>query len=208
MDDLLLLILCSPSGAGKSTLTRFLLDALPEATFSISHTTRAPRRNERPGVDYHFVDRAEFQARVERGAFAEWAEVHGNRYGTSLSELERARAEGKKILLFDIDYQGARQIKAKLPGAVGVFILPPSLEELRARLEGRATDTPEVIERRFEKAHVEIEHYAFFEYLVVNDDLERAKQALLSIAVAEQHKRCRLAQRAEALLRLHTSPRG
>ncbi len=201
MDDLLLLILCSPSGAGKSTLTRFLLDSLPEATFSVSHTTRAPRKNERPGVDYHFVDPATFEAHVARGAFAEWAEVHGNRYGTSLSEIERAREEGKKILLFDIDYQGARQIKAKVPEAVGVFILPPSMEELRRRLEARATDSPEVIARRYEKAHVEIEHYAFFEYLIVNDDLARAKQALLGIALAERHRRFRLASAAEALLR-------
>lgn len=201
MDDLLLLILCSPSGAGKSTLTRFLLDALPELTFSVSHTTRKPRANERDGVHYHFVERDAFEKMVDAGAFAEWAHVHGNLYGTSTSEIERARAEGKRGIVFDVDYQGARQIKAKLPEAVGVFVLPPSMEELRRRLEGRGTDAPEVIERRYQKALVEIEHYGFFDYLLVNDDLDRAKQALLGIALAERHRRVRLAPLAEHLLK-------
>ena len=111
MDDLLLLILCSPSGAGKSTLTRFLLEKLPELTFSVSHTTRRPRPNEVDGVHYHFVEREVFARMVDAGAFAEWAHVHGNLYGTSTTELERARREGKRVLVFDIDYQGARQIK-------------------------------------------------------------------------------------------------
>lgn len=201
MDDLLLLILCSPSGAGKSTLTRFLLEALPEVTFSVSHTTRSPRPNEEHGVHYHFVGRDEFTQQVEEGAFAEWAHVHGNLYGTSTSEIARARREGKRVLVFDIDYQGARQIKAKLPEAVGIFILPPSMQELRRRLETRATDAPEVIERRYQKSVEEIEHYGFFEYLIVNDDLARAQQALLGITLAERHRRVRLAPLAEKLLR-------
>ncbi|MBN8612726.1 MAG: guanylate kinase [Deltaproteobacteria bacterium] len=207
MDELLLLILCSPSGAGKSTLTRFLLEALPEVTFSVSHTTRKPRANEVDGVHYHFVDRDAFTQKVDAGGFAEWAHVHGNLYGTSTSEIDRARREGKRVLVFDIDYQGARQIKAKLPEAVGIFILPPSMLELRRRLEGRATDAPEVIERRYQKALVEIEHYGFFEYLIVNDDLVRAQQALLGITLAERHRRVRLAPVAEQLLRHGTLER-
>ena len=206
MDDLLLLILCSPSGAGKSTLTRFLLEALPESTFSVSHTTRKARTGEVDGVHYHFIDRDVFGRMVDAGSFAEWAHVHDNMYGTSTSEIERARREGKRVILFDVDYQGARQIKAKLPEAVGVFILPPSMEELRRRLEGRATDAPAVIERRYQKAIVEIEHYGFFDYLIVNDDLSRAQQALLGIALAERHRRVRLAPVAEHLLRHHSVP--
>lgn len=207
MDELLLLILCSPSGAGKSTLTRFLLEALPEVTFSVSHTTRKPRANEVDGVHYHFVDKDDFTRKVDAGGFAEWAHVHGNLYGTSTSEIDRARREGKRVLVFDIDYQGARQIKAKLPEAVGIFILPPSMPELRRRLETRGTDAPDVIERRYQKALVEIEHYGFFEYLIVNDDLVRAQQALLGITLAERHRRLRLAPIAEQLLRHGTLER-
>jgi guanylate kinase len=201
MDDLLLLILCSPSGAGKSTLTQHLLEQLPELTFSVSHTTRKPRANEVDGVHYHFVDRQRFDQMVEADAFAEWADVHGNRYGTSVAELERARREGKRGIVFDIDYQGARQIKAKLPQAVGVFVLPPSMAELRRRLEGRATDDPSVIERRFGKALIEIEHYGFCDYMIVNDDLVRAKAAVLGVALAERHRRWRLAGLAEQLIK-------
>lgn len=206
MDELLLLILCSPSGAGKTTLTRHLLRAMPELTFSVSHTTRAPRSNEVDGRDYHFVDRERFEAMVAEGRFAEWALVHGNLYGTSTDEIDRARSEGKRGIVFDIDYQGARQIKAKLPHAVGMFVLPPSMEELRRRLEGRASDAPDVIERRFAKARVEIEHYPFFDYLVVNDDLERAQATVLSIARAEQARLWRIAPKAEALLKTDRLP--
>lgn len=201
MDDLLLLILCSPSGAGKTTLTRHLLAELPDFTFSVSHTTRAPRKNEVDGVHYHFVDRPRFDGLVAESAFAEWAEVHGNRYGTSVAEIERAKAEGKRGVVFDIDYQGARQIKAKLPNAVGVFVLPPSMSELKKRLEGRGTDEASVIERRFKQAYVEIEHYGFFDYLIVNDDLANAQRSLLGIALAERHRRWRLAPLAERLLK-------
>jgi guanylate kinase len=201
MDDLILLILSSPSGAGKTTLTRYLLEELPDFTFSVSHTTRKARTGESDGVHYHFVDRARFESLRDAGGFAEWAEVHGNLYGTSLAEIERARAQGKRGIVFDIDYQGARQIKATRPEAIGVFVLPPSLEVLRKRLEGRATDAPEVIQRRFEHAKVEIEHYGFFDYVLVNDDLEASKRALLGIALAERHRRVRLAPLAESLLR-------
>ena len=201
MDDLVLLILCSPSGAGKTTLTRHLLAHLQDFTFSVSHTTRRPREGERDGREYHFIDRERFLSMIDEGAFAEWAEVHGNLYGTSVREIDRARTEGKRGIVFDIDYQGARQIKAKLPHAVGLFVLPPSMQELRRRLEGRGTEDASTIERRYSKAWVEIEHYGCFDYLLVNDDLERSKAAVLGIALSEAHRRWRLAPLAEALLR-------
>ncbi len=202
MSDPLLLIISSPSGAGKTTLTRRLLQQLgQELRFSVSHTTRTPRRTEVAGQDYHFVDPDTFRAMVAEERFAEWAEVHGNLYGTCMSEIDDARREGRRALLFDVDYQGARQIKAKIPAAVGVFILPPSLSELRARLEGRGTESPESLERRFAKAKEEIEHYPFFDYLVVNDDLNRAHAELHGIVHGELCRRWRLADRAEALLR-------
>jgi len=201
MDDLLLLIISSPSGAGKTTLTRKLLESFPDLTFSVSHTTRTPRTGEVDGQDYYFVDRAGFEAMVRAERFAEWAEVHANLYGTSLSELDRARELGKKAILFDVDYQGARQIKARLPQAVGVFILPPSMDELKKRLEGRALDSADVIARRFDKARLEIEHYLFFDYLVVNDQVEEAAARLRGIVYAERSRRERLAGYAENLLR-------
>lgn len=203
-DEPLLLILCSPSGAGKTTLTSYLLAEQKDFTFSVSHTTRKPRAGEKDGTHYHFVDEARFRSMVAEGAFAEWATVHGNLYGTSVAEIDRAKREGKRGIVFDIDYQGARQIKSKLPHAVGVFVLPPSMPELKKRLEGRASDSAETIERRFKQAHVEIEHYGFFEYLIVNDDLEAAKRALLGITLAEQHRRARLAPLAEQLLKSGT----
>jgi guanylate kinase len=200
--DFLLLILSSPSGAGKTTLTRRLLEAFPDLRFSVSHTTRKPRANEVDGKDYHFVDRAKFEALVREGAFMEWAEVHGNLYGTSLAEVERARSDAAcGGVLFDIDYQGARQIRAKVPDVVGVFILPPSMEELLRRLRGRASDSAEVVQRRFEVASKEIEHYALFDYIVVNDDLARATESLYGVVRAERSKRSRVAPVAELLLR-------
>lgn len=199
-DDLVLLILSSPSGAGKTTLTRHLLENLGDFAFCVSHTTRRPRPGEEDGREYHFVDRVGFQELVVRGAFAEHAEVHGNLYGTSLAEIERARSEGKRGIVFDVDYQGARQIKAKRPEAVGIFVLPPSMDELRRRLRGRGTEDDASLERRFNNAWQEIEHYAIFDYLIVNDDLNRAKATMLGIALAERHRRSRMAPIAESLL--------
>ena len=201
VDDLLLLIISSPSGAGKTTLTRDLLAHFGDITFSVSHTTRKPRAGEVEGRDYYFVNRQKFDELIEAHAFVEWAEVHGNFYGTSLAEIERARADQKRGIVFDVDYQGARQIRAVRPEAIGVFVLPPSLEELRLRLRGRASDDEDVIERRFNKARSEIERYGLFDYIVVNDDLERAKLRMRSIIEAERAKRARMAHHAELLLR-------
>ncbi len=200
--DFLLLVLSSPSGAGKTTLTRKLLEQCPELCFSVSHTTRAPRANEVDGRDYHFVDRARFRRLVDQGAFLEWAEVHGNLYGTSIAEIERAQGTpGCAGLIFDIDYQGARQIRAQIEDVVGVFVLPPSMQELERRLRGRASETEEALQKRFTAAQLEIEHYALFDYLVVNDDVERAFDELRSITLAERARRRRRSALAESLLR-------
>jgi guanylate kinase len=200
--DFVLLILSSPSGAGKTTLTKKLLESFPELRFSVSHTTRAPRANEKDGREYHFVDRAAFVRMIGEGAFLEWAEVHGNLYGTSLSEIQRAEStSGCKGMLFDIDYQGARQIRAKVPEVVGIFILPPSMEELERRLRGRASETEEVVQRRFAVAKQEIEHYALFDYIIVNDQVDAAFDQLRAVVLAERSRRARRAGLAEALLR-------
>ena len=202
VDPFLLLILSSPSGAGKTTLTKKLRERFPAIKFSVSHTTRKPRANEVDGKDYHFVTHAEFDEFVEKDAFVEWAHVHGNCYGTSRAEIEKARAEpGVSGMIFDIDYQGARQIRAKEPEAVSVFILPPSMIELERRLRGRASETEEAVKRRFEAAKVEIEHYGFFDYLVVNDDVDNAFRHLEGVILAERSRRFRRADLAERLLR-------
>jgi guanylate kinase len=183
----LLLVVSSPSGAGKTTLCHRLMNEFPEVMFSVSYTTRPKRRGEEEGVDYCFVDRPVFDGMVERGEFAEWAEVHGNRYGTTVDAVKQA-LEGGRHVLFDIDYQGARQLKARFEKeAVFVFILPPSLDELERRLRQRATDAPEAIERRLINAQEEfavLKQYGLYQYLIVNDDLARAYERLRAIYVA------------------------
>lgn len=198
-DDFLMLIVCSPSGAGKTTLCNRLRAELPELRFSISHTTRRPRPNEVDGREYHFIDAASFEKKAAAGEFAEWACVHGNLYGTSLAEIDVARRDARGVL-FDIDYQGARQIKASLPGAVGVFILPPSFAELERRLRGRATEDEAATLRRLANARVEIEHYAIFDYVIVNDDLDRAYDHLRAVVLAERSRRERHAKSCERML--------
>jgi guanylate kinase len=198
--DLILLIISSPSGAGKTTLTHRLLQEFSEFRFSVSHTTRQPRANEVDGQDYHFVDEKAFRDIIDENGFAEWAEVHGNLYGTSVTEITLARAAGKSGVLFDVDYQGARQIKEKFPHAIGVFVLPPSMEELRRRLDGRGSDDAESRQRRFDKAREEIGHYPFFDYMIVNDELQRALTELRGIVLAEGCKQWRVAAKAESLL--------
>jgi guanylate kinase len=197
-DGPLPLIVSSPSGAGKTTLTTALLKQLPELRFSVSHTTRKPRQNEQNGREYHFVDRAGFLRLIEQGAFLEWAEVHGNLYGTGRAELDRNQhARG---IIFDIDHQGARQIKSSEPDAVAVFILPPSMAVLEKRLRGRASEDEETVQRRFGVALREIEHYGLFDYVLVNEELEEATKQLVSIFRAEECRRHRAARHAERLL--------
>jgi guanylate kinase len=171
------LVITGPSGVGKGTLIRLLLDRFPRMALSVSATTRAPRPGEQDGVDYHFLGRAEFDQRVEAGEFLEWAEYAGNRYGTLKSELER----DVDVLVLEIEVQGARQVRERLPEAVSVFIAPPSEEALRTRLVGRGSDDPKQIERRLQVAQEELAARDEFDHVVVNDDLEAAVQELADL---------------------------
>lgn len=186
-----LLIVASPSGAGKTSLCRRLMADHGGLELSVSMTTRAIRPGEQAGRDYHFVDREEFQRLVEADAFLEWANVHGNLYGSPRAPVDRALAEGRDVL-FDIDWQGAREVARRCPDdAVRVFILPPSLEELRRRLVTRSQDADEVIDRRIGNAKGEIEHADEFDYVFVNDDFDRSYAELAHIYHAERSRRFR-----------------
>ncbi len=183
-----LYIVSSPSGAGKSSLLSALLARFNDdqrMQLSISHTTRGMRPGEADGVHYHFVDKSEFQAQIDRGAFFEWAEVFGNYYGTSRETIERCLDQGIDVFL-DIDWQGARQIRDQLPEARSIFILPPSLPILEQRLHGRGQDSDEVIRHRMAQAVAEMSHYDEYDYLIVNDDFETSLQQLASIIRAER----------------------
>ncbi len=184
------LILSSPSGGGKTTLARMLLQRRGDVGYSISCTTRAPRNGEQDGRDYHFLSRDEFAARRARGEFAESAEVHGNHYGTLKSEIERVFGTGRHVVM-DIDIQGARQFVATYPESVLVFLLPPSAETLLGRLTGRQTESPEAVLRRLTGARDELAAVGSYQYVVVNDDLERAFTQVASIVDAEtvRHRR-------------------
>src|SRR5215208_3770523 len=186
----LLLILSSPSGAGKSTLTRNLVREDRGIRLSISVTTRAKRPSEINGVHYLFIESVEdFEEMRERGDLLEWAQVHSNHYGTPRKPVEQALARGEDMM-FDIDWQGTRQIVEKMRSdVVSVFILPPSMAELKARLERRAEDPPEVIERRLRNAREEIAQWARYDYVLVNDDLGRAFDGLVAILAAERLRR-------------------
>ena len=186
-----LLIVASPSGAGKTSLCRRLMADHGGLELSVSMTTRAIRPGEVADRDYHFVDDAEFQRLIDADAFLEWADVHGARYGSPRAPIDRALAEGRDVL-FDIDWQGARDIAEKCPeDAVRVFILPPSLEELRRRLVTRSQDADDVIERRIANAKGEIEHCDQFDYVFVNDDFDRSYAELAHIYHAERSCRAR-----------------
>ena len=192
------LIISSPSGAGKSTLTARLRQQVANLAFSVSHTTRSPRANEADGREYHFTECEQFLSLVAQGRFLEWAQVHRNLYGTCRTELERARAA--RGIIFDIDHQGARQLKCSLPDAVAVFILPPSMDTLLQRLRGRASEDEATVMDRFQVARSEIAHYAMFDYVLVNDDLDRATEQLVAVFKAEECRRLRAARLAEKLL--------
>lgn len=188
----LLLILSSPSGAGKSTLARRLMDWDPSLRFSVSATTRPPRPGEEDGREYYFKSRAEFEAMVASGDMLEHAEVFGNLYGSPKGPVERAMAEGRDTL-FDIDWQGGQQIRNSALGrdVVSIFVLPPSIAELDRRLRGRAQDSDEVIAGRMAKSRDEISHWAEYDYVLVNRDVETAFAELLTILQAERMRRDR-----------------
>ena len=187
----LMLVLSSPSGAGKSTISRAVLEREENITLSVSLTTRPPRKGEVEGRDYIFVDDAAFQAMVGRDGFLEHAEVFGHRYGTPRAPVEAALEQGRDML-FDIDWQGAQQIAEKArTDLVGVFVLPPSIEELERRLHARAQDSSEVVRARMAKALDEVSHYAEYDYVVINSDLETSIEEVRSILRAERRRRTR-----------------
>jgi len=184
-----LFIVSAPSGGGKTSLTRALVPHLAAqsipAVISVSYTTRKPRPGEQDGVHYHFVDHAGFAGMVAADAFFEHAEVFGNRYGTGRARTESLLAQGHDVIL-DIDWQGARQVRAQAAGVVGVFILPPSLDELERRLRSRSQDTEEVIARRMAQAREEMSHHAEYDILIVNEDFDRALRELSAVFVARR----------------------
>jgi guanylate kinase len=180
-----LFVITAPSGAGKSSLIQELLKSDPALGLSISYTTRPPRPGEKNGREYHFVDDQTFLAMRERGDFLESAEVHGNRYGTSKKVIHDALKQGQDLLL-EIDWQGARQVRQLYPDCVGVFILPPSVEELERRMRARGQDSEEVIRRRLENAREELAHSGEFNYAIINKDFDTARRELASIIRKER----------------------
>jgi len=196
----LVIVVSAPSGAGKTSVVDRVLAEMPDILFSVSHTTRHPRGQERDGVQYHFVTRDEFVALRDAGGLLEWAEVHGNLYGTGMAEVEKARALGQDLLL-DLDVQGAEQVRRRIPEAVTVFVLPPSFDVLERRLRGRGEDDEETIRRRLAAAGREIDAFEKYDYAVVNDDLGRCVEEFKSIVTAERCRVRAVATRARAIER-------
>jgi guanylate kinase len=198
----LMLILSSPSGAGKTTLTRMLLQTRElDLTLSISVTTRARRHSEVNGIHYNFITRREFESMRDRGDLLEWAEVHGNFYGTPRAPVEAVLTQGRDVL-FDIDYQGTQQVRsAASHDLVTIFILPPSMRELQARLERRAEDSGETIAKRLENARNEITRWEQYDYVLINDDIQRTFDDLLAIVTAERLRRPRVQPAVQAFVK-------
>lgn len=183
-------IISAPSGAGKSTLISRIMKKDSRFSFSVSTTTRLPREGEKDGINYYFKDRKEFEKMIANDEFLEWAEVHGNLYGTSKKEVDRIHA-AEKIPLFDIDVQGAKNIREKIAG-VFVFIVPPSMEELKRRLLSRSTDSQETIDLRIHNASAELAYAGIYDYVIVNDSLETAENDFFSVMRAEEIKTSRM----------------
>ncbi len=192
-------IISAPSGSGKSTLVHRLLASDPGLLFSISYTTRPPRPTETNGVDYNFISRKDFEVRLARGEFLEYAEVFGNYYGTNRETFETAIHHGKDLVL-DIDVQGARQLKVAIPEAISIFVLPPSRDILEQRLRSRSQDSEEVIERRLRGAAEEVRNYSQYDYVLINRDLEEASARLASIVEAERLRKARMEEEVRPIL--------
>ena len=180
-----LYVVAAPSGAGKTTLVHLLLEREADVHLSVSFTTRSPRPGERDGRDYHFVDAATFREMIARQEFLEWAEVHGNFYGTSNKWIAGQLAAGHDVLL-EIDWQGAQQVRSAFPEAIGIFILPPSMDELTSRLTARGTDSADVIARRLAAAQAEMRHVGEFDYVIINASLEQALDDLRAVVRASR----------------------
>ena len=183
----LMIVLTAPSGTGKTTVARQVFERDARLAFSVSHTTRARREGEVDGVNYHFIDDAAFDEMVRTDAFAEWAHVHGQRYGTSHGEIRRLWAAGKDIL-FDVDPQGGVPLKAAYPDAITIFMVPPSLESLAARLKGRGTETDEQVALRLANAHGELKVAPAYDYVLANTHVDKTADSFLSIIEAERHR--------------------
>ena len=195
-----LYIISAPSGAGKSSLLRALLETMSgELALSVSHTTRRPRPGEVDGTDYHFVDSAAFEAMVAAGSFLEHARVFDNSYGTSRASIEQRLQAGQDVIL-EIDWQGAQQVRVQFPDSLGIFILPPSRSALLERLQGRGTDSSEIIERRMRDAVSEMSHYREFDYLIINDDFDQALRELRCVVTARRLSQPLQAQRLAGIL--------
>jgi guanylate kinase len=192
-------IISAPSGSGKSTLVSELMRLVPRLRFSVSYTTRYPRGDERDGADYFFISREEFEERVRRGEFLEHAEVFGNYYGTHNSELDRAAAEGYDLVL-DIDVQGARQLKERIPAGVSIFILAPSRQILEERLRARSQDSEAVILRRLHDAAGEIRNYSLYDYVLVNREVAASVETLVAIVKATRSRRDRMEDEIRPIL--------
>jgi guanylate kinase len=192
-------IISAPSGSGKSTLVGKLMERVANLRFSVSYTTRAPRGNESEGKEYYFVSREQFEARIQRGEFLEWADVFGNYYGTHRGELDRATAEGVDLIL-DIDVKGARQLKERIPGAVSIFILPPSRQVLEQRLRARSQDSEPVIKRRLREAAEEIRNYSQYDYVLVNREVQASVDNLVAIVSANRSRRHWMEQQIRPIL--------
>jgi guanylate kinase len=198
-------IISAPSGSGKSTLVARLLAADSSLRFSVSYTTRKPRGNERPGESYIYISAEEFQKRIERGEFLEYADVFGNYYGTHREVLEQAQAEGKDLIL-DIDVKGARQLKERIPEAVTIFILPPSRDILEQRLRTRSEDAEAVIQRRLQEAAEELRNYRQYDYVLVNHQLDESTATLAAIVRAERNRRIRMEEQIRPILKSFEEP--
>lgn len=196
-----LYIVAAPSGAGKTSLVKSLVETTPGIVASVSHTTRPPRPGEQEGVHYYFVSLAAFEAMVAEGAFLEHAQVFGNRYGTSRAAVLSKLQDGLDVIL-EIDWQGAQQARERMPGCLGIFILPPSRDALQQRLAGRGQDSVEVIEQRMAAALDELSHYAEFDYLVINDQFETALTELRAILIAQRQRRTAQLERHPELLQM------
>jgi guanylate kinase len=192
-------IISAPSGSGKSTLVHQLLKMVPKLAFSISYTTRPPRPSETPGVDYNFISRKDFEDRLARGEFLEYAEVFGNYYGTNRETFESATHLGKDLVL-DIDVQGARQLKVAIPQAISIFVLPPSRNVLEQRLRSRSQDSEEVIQRRLRGAAEEVQNYTQYDFVLINRDIEEASGRLATIVMAERLRQSRMEEEVWPIL--------
>ena len=195
----LLFVVSAPSGTGKTTLCRAMAPIFPGLYCSISYTTRPPRPGDENGKDYHFISPEDFKKMIQRGEFAEWAEIYGHRYGTSKTALEKVREEGRDVIL-NIDGQGARQLRDKDLGGIFIFILPPSWPELKQRLSSRKTEGKAALEERLRKARAEMAEARWYDYIIINDELGKAQEQLKAIILAEHCRRGRMDEALEDLL--------